>query len=309
MNPPAGALADSGWQYQGDWGNFSGTVIGPRHFITARHVGGLVGDRFRYRGNDYETINVVKFPDCDLAVWTVATPMPDWAPLYTGSSEVGQEIVFFGRGTPRGKPVYTNGHLRGWHWDGNHDHRRSWGINTVDAVLPAAPRPLADREAGAKMVFDFSGDASPNEGSVSGGDSGGGVFLCENGVWKLAGVNYGVSGQFSVSGENGEKEAGFSAALFDSRGLWRKTGLGYAFTPELTYYPAPTVSLATRISAYAPRIQAILDEPPRPKLLTRRRVTLAAGLLFALSLTLYIRRARYRLRRLRHSVRRASTSG
>jgi hypothetical protein len=32
---PTGEYADSGWQYQGRWGNFLGTVISPNCFITA----------------------------------------------------------------------------------------------------------------------------------------------------------------------------------------------------------------------------------------------------------------------------------
>ena len=40
---PTDELANSGWQYQGLWGNFTGTPIAPQFFVTARHVGGEVG--------------------------------------------------------------------------------------------------------------------------------------------------------------------------------------------------------------------------------------------------------------------------
>src|SRR6185436_10644721 len=36
---PTGALAGSGWQYEGKWGSFLGTVIAPQYFVTAEHVG------------------------------------------------------------------------------------------------------------------------------------------------------------------------------------------------------------------------------------------------------------------------------
>ena len=36
--PPGGTFANSGWQWQGSWGGFLGTPIGPHHFITAAHV-------------------------------------------------------------------------------------------------------------------------------------------------------------------------------------------------------------------------------------------------------------------------------
>src|SRR6266852_1865597 len=47
---PTGVLTNSGWQYQGLWGAYLGTPIAPKYFITAAHVGGSVGDRFRFRG-------------------------------------------------------------------------------------------------------------------------------------------------------------------------------------------------------------------------------------------------------------------
>ena len=50
---PPDTLANSGRQYQGNWGAFLGTPIAPRLFITAEHVGGGVGQPFTFRGKTY----------------------------------------------------------------------------------------------------------------------------------------------------------------------------------------------------------------------------------------------------------------
>lgn len=52
---PAGALSDSGWDLQGLWGIFLGTPVAPRYFLTARHIGGTVGDPFLFQGASYVT--------------------------------------------------------------------------------------------------------------------------------------------------------------------------------------------------------------------------------------------------------------
>ncbi len=39
---PGGALTGSGWQYQGEYKTFLGTMISPRHFITAIHILSLI---------------------------------------------------------------------------------------------------------------------------------------------------------------------------------------------------------------------------------------------------------------------------
>src|SRR5436190_17779127 len=47
---PTGVLAGSGWQYEGQFGLFLGTVI-----VTAKHIGGSVGQTFTFNGTDYTT--------------------------------------------------------------------------------------------------------------------------------------------------------------------------------------------------------------------------------------------------------------
>lgn len=290
LTPPTGKYENSGWQYQGIWGRFLGTAISPYHFITARHVGGLIGDPFIYRGKKYETINVHKFTNCDLSIWTVAEPMPDYAPLYLGNKEVGRDVVLFGRGTSRGEAVVIDNRLRGWRW-GPSDGRMSWGRSRIARIVPSGG--YGDLSAGEKLCFDFLYEDDPNAGSVSSGDSGGGVFIQDEKRWKLVGINYGVSGQYSSTGS---PEDQFSAAIFDGRGFWQRYGEGFTWTHELDRWPATTLSFATRIAPYTPTILDIVNQPPRRQIFTRRRLTLFGVIGFLLVAVAYIYRVRHLLR-------------
>lgn len=104
---PTGALAGSGWQYEGHWGSFLGTPIAPRYFVTAKHVGGAVGDMFTYQGISYTTVAYYDDPGSDLRIWKVNGLFPAFAPLYTASDELGKSLVVIGRGTQRGEPIYN----------------------------------------------------------------------------------------------------------------------------------------------------------------------------------------------------------
>src|SRR4028119_984980 len=52
---PNGELTGSGWDFQGDWLSFLGTPLAPQFFITAKHVGGGIGNEFTFRGGSYVT--------------------------------------------------------------------------------------------------------------------------------------------------------------------------------------------------------------------------------------------------------------
>lgn len=103
---PTGDLADSGWQYQGQWGSFLGTPIGEQYFIAAKHVGGAVGAAFVFNGVTYKTTAYWDDPTgTDLRIWKVDGLFPIWAPLYSLSDESGKPLVVIGRGTQRGAEV------------------------------------------------------------------------------------------------------------------------------------------------------------------------------------------------------------
>ena len=135
---PAGDLAGSGWQYQGYFDGFLGTVIASNYFATANHISGSVGDIFYFNGNSYTTTAIFRDTTSDLAVWQVAGTFPIHAPLYSSpvGSEVNLRLVVFGRGTQRGNPVLvgTDSHLGGWAW-GTYDYVLRWGTNIVGSIV------------------------------------------------------------------------------------------------------------------------------------------------------------------------------
>src|SRR5687767_4259301 len=131
--PPPTNLAANGWNLQGHWGQFQGTPISQHHFITAKHVGGAIGDSFILNGVTYTTTAVSADSATDLIIWTVSGTFPTWAELYDGPDETGADFVMFGRGTTRGPEVRVDGVLKGWEW-GAWDHRMRWGQNRVKGL-------------------------------------------------------------------------------------------------------------------------------------------------------------------------------
>ncbi len=278
---PTGPLADSGWQFQGLWqGYLSGTPISPSYFITAQHAGGVVGSEFVLGGFTYHTTAAFPHPTADLTIWQVDGTFPSYAPLYTGSDEVGQSAMLFGRSAERGARVIVPGTspaeldgLRGWNWGGASPALR-WGQNIVDEVL-------TDPDSGNKyLLAEFNYEGGPNEATLAGGDSGGGLFLFDAGVWKLAGINVGVEAEFRK-----DPGIGFpNSAIFDAGGLYENTGLAYELVVDQeTDVPASLYSV--RLSDYQAWIETTVPEPGSPSVVV-------AGALLGLGIWGWLRRRR-----------------
>jgi len=194
---PTGAFANSGWQFEGQFGGFLGTVIAPNYFITAKHIGGSVGQIFTFNGRNYTTTAVFPDPSSDLQIWQVSGTFPIQAPLYASApgSEVNLFLTVFGRGTQRGNSVFVGSpsHQGGWLW-GPSDAVQRWGTNFVGSIVN-------DPTYGELLRVPFNNNGGPNEGHLSVGDSGGAVFVYDmtTNRWELAGINLAVDGPFSTS--------------------------------------------------------------------------------------------------------------
>ena len=261
---PTGELAGSGWDFQGIWGQVQGTAISPRHFITASHVGGQVGEVFTYRGVRYTTISRTVDTGSDLQIFEVAGTFPAWAELYDGPNEPGLDCVVFGRGVTRGPEVLVNNVLKGWQW-GPWDQRMRWGRNRVTSVANSITQPTS--EVPLLLTVDFDATGGADEAHLGYGDSGGGVFIKQGGTWRLAGINYGVDGPYNTT----VLGTGFHAAIFDEGGLYKGGEGKWILTPDLPTNQAGGFS-ATRIKARLAWIQGVLSAAPTPLLVEAQAV-------------------------------------
>lgn len=233
---PTGALANSGWQYEGDFGSYLGTAIAPHYFMTAKHLG-QVSDKFVFHHVSYTIIRGFGDPGADLQIFEVKETLPEHAPLYSRSDEVGQHLVVIGRGSQRGAGRLVKGELRGWEY-GPGDSVRRWGENQVASV------------AGGRLYVLFDQAGCAQEAHLSGGDSGGAIFLDDGGVWKLAGINSDVDHLASGPDSGGP----YYAAMFDLRGSYLADGR--LVTGDV---PVPSGFYAARVSSRLSWIHSIID--------------------------------------------------
>ena len=246
---PSGTLTDSGWQYEGQWGNFLGTPISPNFFLAAQHVGGSIGQALVLNGITYHTVAFFDEPNTDLRIWQVAETFPSYAPLYTRTDEVGKLCVVIGRGTDRGPAVVVNTATRGWLW-GNTNNIQRWGENVVTTVL-------TNNSVGQVLVVNFDRKGVPNECDLSHNDSSGALFIEDGATWKLAGIHYSVDGPFSHDGTTNTE---FEAALVDLRGLYYMASTN-TWTLIPTNYPVavPTSFYSSRVSANFSWINSVVN--------------------------------------------------
>jgi hypothetical protein len=253
LSPPTGDLANSGEQYEGVIGSALATPIAPNYFVTATHIGNVVGDTMAFDGTTYYIDSATSDPSADLTIGHVTTAFPTYAPLYTSTDEVGKSFVVYGLGVDRGDPITVDGAQKGWAF-GTADYQESWGTDTVASINTDYS------SLGPLLVFPFN-PTTINSCELAPYDSGGGLFINNAGTWELAGVNYGIDGLFSYDASG---DSPFDASLYDTSGLYEQN-------PDNTYSPAPDApanSYDTAISQNLAFIDSVVPEPGSVSLLT-----------------------------------------
>lgn len=301
---PAGVWAGDAWSLQGRFGLFLGTPVGPRHFLTAQHIGqNVVGTNFTLGTQRFVATDFVDLPGSDLRLVEVSQPFSSWASLWdprVDGNETGRELIVFVRSPGRGDEIFaptssTNllvektppvqstgvaepayrGELNGWSI-GEYDGVMSWGTNRVDQIVEA-------EGFGDVISFNLSRGASRTEfeAVLAGGDSGGAVFVRNDaGEWKLAGINLAVDGRFSAVPDG----PFIDAALFDMGGYYVGSEEASVYVPDMQTDVAQS-SYASRIAPLISKIESIAQ---------RRSVVAepAAGLFVLAMWTLGVRRVR-----------------
>ena len=136
----------------------------------------------------------------DLALITLTQAAPVAAErydLYSGESETGAVATLVGYGRLQG----SNGVVLS-----ESNHTRRWGENTVDTVGTGLPPFWLRGSLSAQLFYDYDDGTTAHdalgqwlgtpdlglgsrEAMITAGDSGGGLFIEENGRYRLAGVN------------------------------------------------------------------------------------------------------------------------
>ncbi|MBU6327281.1 MAG: hypothetical protein KGQ89_06620, partial [Verrucomicrobia bacterium] len=196
----------------------------------------------------YTTVAVYDSPTTDLRIWKVDKPFPTYAPLSSGIADIGATATIIGRGRQRGDEVIVSGQSKGWKW-GVADNVQRWGRNVVVDELD-------DAFYGKLLYCDFDKPGIPNECHLSEFDSGGSMYVLENGLWRLAGINLGVDGRFRM---NAMDNPPYFATLFDIGGLQIEGPVNVFTNVPDTASDVPSSFYCSRIS---PSLSWIMDKAP-----------------------------------------------
>ncbi len=174
-NPPTGSW-DVNWDYVYNYKQSSSVAVGGHWILTAAHVAddGFVSD-ITIGSITYYQQEVIFHTSADLALVRFDKDFSGYYPLYTGSFSVGDDIAMIGYGNTG--TVSSASYLD----SGSGSGTKRWGSNEFSQ----------DYTAGDSVGFlmGFNDGATINEAGVGVWDSGGGSFVEDGGVWKLAGIN------------------------------------------------------------------------------------------------------------------------
>jgi hypothetical protein len=262
LQPPADPEIRACWDAHGNWLGATGVAISPHWFISAFHLGAPVGRFFDLGGESYEVVEAAVIPQSDLSLFRVHGTLPHYVPLWDErcGDELKKTALLFGRGCKRGGEIMLpSGQKPGWLW-GPSDGKLSWGSNEIAELFSAGA------QIGTLLVWSWDRPQGDDEGTLSSGDSGGGVFLRDTaGQWRLAGIHFDVDP--AVDGKENQyafESAGtdpFWASVHDGRGLFRGIlGESFRSAGKLDEHPAPMWAGASRIAPHAALIQAIIAE-------------------------------------------------
>ncbi len=231
----------------------SGTLIAPNWVLTAGHVDTVSNFQIRGTGTVYSIAEVIKHPTFlanggdisrgfDLALVRLNTSVVGVTPasIYRGTNELGQLATITGFGDGGVGSIGL----------ANLPAIQRAGTNVIDAILNftngAQQSALLTDFDGPNVGNNTTGSAAitSHEYQLARGDSGGGMFIFENGEWKLAGVNSGIAPQNALIVGGSANNAGFGAISVYTRVTSFQT-----FIDGITAVPEPSsfvfVSIAT----------------------------------------------------------------
>ena len=258
---PTGVYDNAGWQYEGYFGSYLGTMISPTNFITAAHIG-VNSNTFSYDQtfSGKPTVNYAidtgfnnglgyrDIAGTDLRIYQIkGGTFSTYATIYSGTADTTAAFVDIGRGGPRGSAVTVNGVTKGW-VNTSPDGIARWGRNQFAGAVKST--------AGSVLVAYFDPLTGKDEATFSPGDSGGGAFIKVKNSWQLVGINYGVEMGAWDTDPNHTSGNEVNASIFNRSGLYESTNGVWTNAPVSSSKGA--AMYVSRISASAGQIQSVV---------------------------------------------------
>jgi hypothetical protein len=173
------------WDYVYAHPDGSCVAIAPNWIITASHVADYGGSGTLIINNSsYLKKEIIYHETADIALIRYDKIFPGYYPLHSGKSLLNSNVILIGYGF-----VGTVGKSFGQYYfndSGTGRGTRRWGSNKISS-LESWDYDVPPDFSSTGFVMKF--DASGTEAGVGVYDSGGGSFVQESGVWKLAGIN------------------------------------------------------------------------------------------------------------------------
>lgn len=216
-SPPYGDW-DLNWDYVYRYRNSSAVAVAPHWLLTAFHVAiHNASSTVTVGGTNYfEQEIVFHLPDfdpdhtnrADIALVRFDKAFPNYYPLYDGAfpTEPADQLPAVIVGFGMTGNVFSNYFTLG---SGGYGTKR-WGTQTIaeptNRIYNIVHSSVTNTTHNMGFRMNFNLEDTPYEAGANTGDSGGGVFVKDNGIWKLAGImtslyrtNSAANGIFAVS--------------------------------------------------------------------------------------------------------------
>jgi len=180
------------------------------YVLTANHLGSE--KTISVSGTEYNVISGDRINNSDLKLYKIQTGKDGNLPslpniqFATLARKLDEQALMFGRGTRREgttndadtSDMVRSGNFDVYNW-GDASSKISFGTNNVSNIpiflgsgtSATWTTPIGNQDSSFFLNFDDPGKGNYNdsyEGIASSGDSGGPIFIKENGLWKLAGI-------------------------------------------------------------------------------------------------------------------------
>ena len=201
FNEPTSPWFGMNWDYVYETGAGTSVAIDGWHLLSASHYSLSAGITFTTGSDTFEIIDhelppvdtgETYRPDLQIIevqnITNPGIPLPGHYELYEGSFSIDQDTIIVGTGHT------GTDHSSYYTYDSGSARERRWGTNRIEkyrlGIATTGRKVVTGWSTWSTMAFrtEYSSSDTDYEAGLADHDSGAGVFILDDGVWKLAGI-------------------------------------------------------------------------------------------------------------------------